>query len=364
MAWAQQPSVKEFMMKLKTKKLAYQAGMLGVYHRLRNRKLLTVAMFHRILPLADPRHAGADPEWTMTPTAFAGCLGFFCKHYHVVSPAQVFAALEGGVPLPTRALLITFDDGWADTAEYAQPLLAEFSLSALVFVAGCAIDQAAAFWQEHVYSYLATEPDGIAQLTAAWQRSSAPMPGTALPPPAGEAAIRTVIDMLGKLDSPARDAIVAALCPARAARPAMLDAAQLACLIGAGHTIGGHGMTHQPLTRLARADIDLRQAQETLATHLAQPHVESMSFPHGAWSDTIVAHAQSAGFRYLFSSEACLNGFGNGEDAPSRPVGRIHISERAIVDAAGTFQPALLAAWLFLRTARPLAPIARVTHGR
>jgi peptidoglycan/xylan/chitin deacetylase (PgdA/CDA1 family) len=351
-------------MKLKTKKLAYQAGMLGGYHRLRNRKLLTVAMFHRILPPADPRHAGADPEWTMTPTAFAGCLGFFRKHYHVVSPAQVFAALGGGAPLPARALLVTFDDGWADTAEYAQPLLAEFAMPALVFVAGCAIDQAAAFWQEHVYSYLATEPGAIDGLTAAWQRSGAPMPAAALPAPASEAAIRELIDMLGKLDSTARDAIVAALRPARAARPAMLDAAQLARLIAAGHTIGGHGMTHQPLTRLERADLDLRDAQAALAAYSPQPRVESMSFPHGAWSDTVVAHAHAAGYRYLFSSEACLNGFDDGNDAPSRPVGRIHIAQRAIVDAAGTFQPALLAAWLFLRPARPLAPIAGVTHGR
>ena len=350
-------------MKLKTKKLAYQAGMLGVYHRLRNSKLLTVAMFHRILPPADPRHAGADPEWTMTPTAFAGCLGFFRKHYHVVSPAQVFAALGSGAPLPPRALLITFDDGWADTAEYAQPLLAEFAMPALVFVAGCAIDETAAFWQEHVYSYLATEAGAIDQLTAAWQRSGAPMPAAALPAPASEAAIRTVIDMLGKLDNTSRDAIVAALRPVRAGRPAMLDAAQLARLIAAGHTIGGHGMAHQPLTRLERPDLDLHDAQAALAAYSPQPHVESMSFPHGAWSDTVVAHAQAAGYRYLFSSEACLNGF-DGNDAPSRPVGRIHISERAIVDAAGTFQPALLAAWLFLRPARPLAPIAGGTHGR
>jgi hypothetical protein len=89
-----------------------------------------------------------------------------------------------------------------------------------------------------------------------------------------------------------------------------------------------------------------------------------MSFPHGAWSSTVVAQAQAAGYRHLFSSEACLNGFGDGNDAPSRPVGRIHISERAIVDAAGTFQPALLAGVLFLRPARPLAPIAEVQHGR
>lgn len=351
-------------MKLKTKKLAYQGGILGAYHRVRNRKLLTVAMFHRVLPATDPRHAGADPEWTMTPTSFAACLRFFQKHYHVVSPQQVFAALRGGAPLPAHALLITFDDGWADTAEYAQPLLAERALPALVFVAGCAIDQAAAFWQEHVYSFLATEAGGIDRLSAAWRRSGAPLPAAGLPAPAGEAPIRAIILLLSNLDSSMRDAIVAALRPCRATPAAMLDAGQLQRLIAAGHTVGGHGMTHQPLTRLARADVDLRQARAALAAHFTPPCGEAMSFPHGAWSDTVVAHAQAAGFRYLFSSEACLNGFGNSKNVPSRPLGRIHISERAIVDAAGTFQPALLATWLFLRPARWLAPIAEVVDGR
>jgi peptidoglycan/xylan/chitin deacetylase (PgdA/CDA1 family) len=351
-------------MKLIAKKLAYRTGMLAAYHRLRNRRLLTVAMFHRVLPASDPRHAGADPEWTMTPASFGACLRFFRKHYHVVSPQQVFVALDGGAALPARALLITFDDGWADTAEYAQPVLDEFSVPALVFVAGCAIGQASAFWQEHVYSYLATEPDGVRQFAAAWQGSGAPLPAAGLPAAAGDAQIRTVIAALGELDGTARDAIVAALRPAAAARAAMLDAGQLTRLVAGGHTIGGHGMTHQPLTRLAHAQIDLRQAQATLGAHLPTPVVESMSFPHGAWSEPVIAHARAAGYRYLFSSEACLTGLHEGAAAASHPVGRIHISERAIVDAAGAFQPSLLAAWLFLRPARNLAPVAEVAHGR
>lgn len=351
-------------MNLSTKKLAYHAGMLGSYHRLRNRKLLTVAMFHRILPHADPRFAGADPEWTMTPTAFAGCLKFFRKHYQIVSPQQVFAALDGGAPLPERALLVTFDDGWADTAEYAQALLTEFSVPALVFVAGCAVNQVAAFWQEHVYSYLATEGGAIEKLTAAWRESGAALPATGLPPASGEASIRAAISLLGELDSAVRDAIVAALRPTHAARAAMLDAAQLSRLISAGQTIGGHGMTHQPLTRLtaAQAQADLRQAQASLAAHTARPAIESMSFPHGSWSVPIVAEANAAGYRYLFSSEACLNVVSKDASTQSRPVGRIHISERAIVDASGVFQPSLLAAWLFLRPASTLAAL-EVAHG-
>lgn len=128
----------KFKTALKT--AAYRTGILGFYHVLRNRDTLTVAMFHRVLPATDPRYAGADPEWTITPDIFRQCLMFFRRHYTVVSPDIVFSALSGATTLPSRSLLITFDDGWADNPEYALPILNEFSMSSLIFIAAGAVN--------------------------------------------------------------------------------------------------------------------------------------------------------------------------------------------------------------------------------
>jgi hypothetical protein len=107
---------------------------------------------------------------------------------------------------------------------------------------------------------------------------------------------------------------------------------------------------------------ELHAAQESLSGYLGKDNIESMSLPHGARSDAVLAACRAAGYRYLFDSRAHLNRIEgtatSGEDIC--PVGRIHISEREIVDATGCVDGMRLAAWLFLRPVRALErPLAR-----
>ena len=337
------------------KALAYASGMLGLYHRLRNRDTLTVSMFHRVLPLSDPRHAGADPEWTMTPDTFRHCLRFFQRHYRLVSAEQVFAALDNGAALPPRAMLVSFDDGWADTAEFAAPVLAECGVQALVFVAAGAVDRAAPFWEERVFSFLATPDNGLARLADAMAARQLPaLDQPARPGRASEAQIRAAIAQLGTCARAEVLALAAGLPDDTQAMPAMFTSAQLAAVAGAGHAIGGHGMTHQPLTRVADLEQELRAAQDTIAAHLRRGVVASMSLPHGASSAAVLAHSRAAGYRYLFTSQAHLNTVTPAGAGPVGTIGRIHISERAIHSTPGRFDPVQLATWLFLRPIQPI----------
>jgi O-antigen/teichoic acid export membrane protein/peptidoglycan/xylan/chitin deacetylase (PgdA/CDA1 family) len=334
------------------KQLVYGTGLLGAWHRVRNRDKLTVAMFHRVLPVTDPRHAGADPEWTMTPTSFAQCLEFFRRHYTVVTPDQVFAALRGEGKLPPCSLLITFDDGWADTAEYAQPVLDRFGMPALVFVAGGAINRAQPFWEELVFSFLATHPGALALLEQTMERLGMPPLGIDPGRSCDEATIRAVIRDLSQRDRNTVLALADAL-PNNDAAPAMMDTAQLLALAAAGHTVGGHGMTHQPLTRVEALEQEMRAAQESVAQMLHVASIDSMSMPHGANSQAVIKECRAAGYRYLFNSESHLNKLDGGStEAPLGPVGRIHIPEREITGGSGRVQPTLLATWLFLRAAK------------
>jgi peptidoglycan/xylan/chitin deacetylase (PgdA/CDA1 family) len=332
--------------------MAYRSGALGLYHRLRNRRRLTVVMFHRVLEAGDPRRAGADPEWTMDADTFRQCLRFFRRHYRVLTPQQALRALRGEAALPPASLLITFDDGWRDTADCAQPILDAFGMQALVFVAGCAIGQAAPFWQERVFCLLATDAGALARLAQACAQCGV---AVALPERSDEAGIRQAVGTLERLGNAQRAAVLEQLGAAEWTPPAMIDAAQLAALAGAGHAIGGHGMTHTPLTRVADLAHELGTAQRTVAAHLGAP-VETMSLPHGACNDAVLAACRAAGYRHLFTSEAHLNTLAPGQ-AATGPLGRIHISERALKGRAGRFAPAQLAGWLFLR------PAQEVRHG-
>ena len=346
-------------MKARIKQLAYHGGLLGALHRWRNRGQLTVAMFHRVLPASDARHAGADPEWTMTPDSFDQCLRFFKRHYRLVTPQQVFAALRGDAILPGRSMLVTFDDGWADTAEYAQPLLARHQVPALIFVAGCAVDSHAPFWEEHLYSVLATRAGAPAQFSAKLASHGVEV---SLPARPDEAAIRHAIGLLGQQSTAVRQTVLASFTDDAEAPPAMMDQAQLRALVGAGLTVGGHGMQHVPLTKAPDVTQELTAAQACLSGHLQVPAVESMSFPHGAQSSAVISACRAAGYRYLFSSSATLVDVGSlgAPRAASAPVGRIHISEREIVGGDGRVDPARLATWLFLR---PASVLQGAAHG-
>jgi O-antigen/teichoic acid export membrane protein/peptidoglycan/xylan/chitin deacetylase (PgdA/CDA1 family) len=354
-------AIRKTSIKSSLKLCAYRYGLLGACHRIRNRNNLTVVMFHRILPAADARYAGADPEWTMTPGSFAECLQFFQKHYNIVSPEQVFSALRGEMKLPKCALLVTFDDGWSDTAEYAQPILERFSIQALIFVVGSAVDQKHPFWEEAIYHVLTTVPDGYSKLRAALQHKElrASIPASI---EISEKSVKGIIHQLKELNRDAMLDIAHSLIGNVSNLPAMLSATQLQALRASGHTIGGHGLTHHPLTKVITLDIELKEAQERISAHVGKKHIEAMSFPHGAHSGSVVASCLSAGYQFLFSSDARLHPI-NGNPESAKPIGRIHVSERALMNAAGRFEPALLADWLFLRPVSMNPPGKKVRHG-
>ena len=117
----------------------YRGGVTASYHRWRNARTLTVVMFHRVLPVGDAQWAEADPVWSVSDQAFLDCLRFFERHYNVIGMKDLTRARGDAGELPERALLITFDDGWADTEWCALPILKQRGLPAIVFVVADAV---------------------------------------------------------------------------------------------------------------------------------------------------------------------------------------------------------------------------------
>ena len=113
---------------------AYASGVLGLMHQLRNRRTLTVFMFHRVLPADSGAYSFSEREFSFTVDGFRQTLDFICRHYNVVSHEAIRANVEHNVPLPDRAGLITFDDGWRDTLIYAFPELKKRNLPAVLFL--------------------------------------------------------------------------------------------------------------------------------------------------------------------------------------------------------------------------------------
>jgi len=92
---------------------------------------LVVLMYHRVAPGA----AGPLAHLTVSPERFAWQMaklrdGGFAPQRQ----ADVTAWLAGRGRLPPRALVVTFDDGYADNVEHAFPVLETLRIPAVTFV--------------------------------------------------------------------------------------------------------------------------------------------------------------------------------------------------------------------------------------
>ena len=123
----------------------YQAGLYRTWLRTVGADTLTVALFHRVLPDGHPGWREAHPEFTISDSLLQQCFAFFAAHYNLVSLAEVVENRDEGRPLPRRALLITFDDGWADTVEFALPVIRRFDVRPAVFITPDAMRSGALF---------------------------------------------------------------------------------------------------------------------------------------------------------------------------------------------------------------------------
>jgi peptidoglycan/xylan/chitin deacetylase (PgdA/CDA1 family) len=79
--------------------------------------------------------AGTNRLMTVAPEGFERQMGWLARHGYVsVSPSDWLAWREQGKPLPQKPVMITFDDGYADTARYALPIIKKYGFKATVYV--------------------------------------------------------------------------------------------------------------------------------------------------------------------------------------------------------------------------------------
>ncbi len=333
------------------KKLLYTSGALSLYHRARNARTLTVIMFHRVLATSDPRWNHCDPDYTLRAEIFDDCLRFFAAHYTPVSADEVLHARREQRPLPPRALLLTFDDGWADNLEFALPRMRALGMPGLMFVVADAVGRAAPFYQERIVSAWRRGRLSASALAQALRRHAAETP---VPPADDLATMRSLIAHVEQLPAAARDELLAALDSALDdGLRHMVSDDELHRLEAGGIAIGLHGKTHTPLTEAADLDAELAGARAAVAARLrpAAPPL-TMSFPHGRYNGAIAQRARDAGYELVFTSVPVVN-------ATSSTVGwllgRLGFESHTIVDAEGRFRPERLALYLFRQPQRRLA---------
>jgi peptidoglycan/xylan/chitin deacetylase (PgdA/CDA1 family) len=270
----------------------------------RRRGVLTILTYHRV---DDP---AARPDLmpkliSATPAAFADQMAMVSRAFDPVALSDVLDALERPERLPSRAVLLTFDDGYADFLEHAWPVLKAASLPATLFVAtGFAADPTLSFWWDRLWSAVrGTDRDEpLVTPLGALPVGAAHAPGT----------VATLRTWLKELDHDAAmaevDAIVGQLGePAAPPEPAILGWDELRELAADGVTLAPHTQHHPLLDRvsLELAIDEIEGSHADLVREIGEiaaiPRV--LAYPSGSHGGSAEEAAKRAGMELAFTTD-------------------------------------------------------------
>jgi len=92
---------------------------------------LPVLLYHHV----GPPQPGTPPSLTVSPSKFERQIRWLARRgYQGICPSDWLRWRNEGKGLPCKPVLLTFDDGYADLAEYALPVLRRYGFGAAVYI--------------------------------------------------------------------------------------------------------------------------------------------------------------------------------------------------------------------------------------
>jgi len=282
---------------------AFEGAGPGSAWRWLTRDRLTILMYHRVLDATD-RMRYPLPELVVTDETFEKQAAWLAGHAAPVTVSEGLARIEAREQSSRPMVAVTFDDGYADNAGIAAPILEHHGLAATFFVttgfvAGRSLwfDRAATAWSDHGPMALADATGGGPAPTSldAWLTRLKHL-GTH-----GRAAALERLGIPDRLD----DGLFS---------PMTVE--QIRVLASAGHEIGSHTVTHPILPGLDVADArrELADSRDTLGRWIGRS-VRGLAYPNGDHDDAIRHLARSAGYAWAVSTGRGANSAGT---APMR----------------------------------------------
>ncbi len=253
---------------------------------------LSILIFHRVLPALDPLLPG-EPDATL----FKARMRWLASAFHVMPLTEAVRRLADG-NLPVNAACITFDDGYADNATIAAPLLSRLRLPATFFIATGFLD-GGRMWNDTVIEAIRVARGSRLDLASIgldeWPCSNIAE---------RVATIAGLLDRLKYLPQSERQRKVDAIASAvglAAQSDLMMTRRQVRELPRYGMAVGGHTVTHPILTTLGIDDArqEVADGRRDLEQTLGEP-VRLFAYPNGRprrdYDATHVALIREMGF--------------------------------------------------------------------
>ncbi len=285
-----------------------------------------ILAYHRVARLGnDPHMLGVTPEH------FAAHLEIMRRYGRPIQLSQFAHAIRNG-NIPHQALVVTFDDGYADNLYHAKPLLQRFEIPATVFVTAGYLGSRGEYWWDELDRLLlqpGTLPGSLRlemggqahewQLGQASEYSAADYLRDQVwhiesphDPTPRHVLFRELFNHLLRLHEDRRKSLLEQLRNWAGAettgRPShrALTAVELRSLAEDGLIeIGAHTMTHALLAALPAPEqaTEIRGSKACLDAVLQKP-VSSFAYPNGSYTQETVAIVKSTGIDVACTSDA------------------------------------------------------------
>jgi peptidoglycan/xylan/chitin deacetylase (PgdA/CDA1 family) len=260
---------------------------------------LSILIYHRVLARPDPLFPGE-----VDAALFERQLRLVKRFYAPLPLAEAVQRLQDG-SLPPRAACITFDDGYADNAQVALPLLQRHGLHATFFIATDYLD-GGQMWNDTVIEAVRQAPGAQLDLR---EHGLDCLPVASLAQ--RQAAIAALLGQLKYLPFAQRQQLALQIrrqAGATAGPPAMLSTAQLRQLQAAGMGLGAHTASHPILSTLPdhAAQRDIADGKRQLESVIQVP-VTLFAYPNGKagrdYGPPHVAMVRNLGFQAAVATD-------------------------------------------------------------
>jgi peptidoglycan/xylan/chitin deacetylase (PgdA/CDA1 family) len=308
------------------KTVLFRTGVYGLIRRARPNQRVAILRYHAVC--GPEGYEYADPHICVSVDAFRDHVEYLTDHYAVISLDDAVRALRGERALPENAVVLTFDDGYADNLVAAQILHARRATATFYLTADC-LAGGKPFWPSEVRQIvprLATPTLTLVlrDRTFAWLLGNADL---------REAAIQGVTRLFKSVTIPQRETLrvqLRALAGLEQPLPSpMLTWDQAREMQRLGMSMGAHTLTHPnlPSAGLADATAEIVGAKRRIEQELGT-EVTQFSYPNGGaetyYNENLQRAVCAAGY---LGSATSRNGFaGPGSDPYA--LERIQVAER------------------------------------
>lgn len=270
--------------------------------------LVRILTYHRVdepneHPWLDAGLISASPE------LFEAQMRFLAANFEVVSVQDIINAFDqqNRKAWPARAVVITFDDAYADFETHAWPVLKHYRLPVTLFVPTAFPDHPERlFWWDKLYNTVNTAsvneletPIGRLLLSTSIQRIQ---------------AYRRLKKYVKSLSHDQAWAIVDRLCEELDPPPQVnhiLGWDALRRLASEGVTLGAHTRNHPIMNHLSSAEIqaEVMGSRQDLTREIGFVPL-TFAYPSGIYNQEVVKVVERAGFKLAFTTERGINNVG------------------------------------------------------